>query len=78
MIPYNDTYEDTLLNRNHRSHEEFPDVTAKKQLEEVRVKGKKFVSILRAARRNFLNVILQSFESISFLKGFLEARKCLK
>lgn len=48
--PYN---EDTLLNRNHRGHEGFPDITAKKELEEVRVKGKKFVSILHAARKIF-------------------------
>lgn len=71
MIPCNGTHKDTLLNRNHRCHEEFPDITAKRELEEVRVKGKKSVSILHAARKNFLNVILQSFESISFLKGFL-------
>lgn len=50
MIPYN---EDTLLNRNHRGHEELPDITAKKELEEVRIKGKKFVSILHAAGKNF-------------------------
>lgn len=71
VIPYGDTHEDTLLNRNHRCHEEFPNITAKRELEEVRVKGKKLVLILHAARNNILNVILQSFESISFLKGLL-------
>lgn len=70
MISYNDTHEDRLLNRNHRRHEEFPNITTR-ELVEVRVKGKKFVPILPAARKNILNVILQSFESISFLRGFL-------
>lgn len=31
----------------------FSDITAKRELEEVRFKGKKFVSILHAARKNF-------------------------
>lgn len=71
MISYNDTHEDRLLNRNHRCHEEFPNITAQWELVEVRVKGKKSAPILPAARKNILNVILQSFESISFLRGFL-------
>lgn len=41
MTPCNDTHEDRLLNMNHRCSEEFPDIPTKREVEEVRGKGKK-------------------------------------
>lgn len=41
MTPCDDTQEDRLLNMNRRCSEEFPDSATKREVEEVRVKGKK-------------------------------------